>query len=302
MSSLSGNMRGILWMLLGVVGLSFIPLCIRNLAGHISLFEIMFLRGIIALVLIAPWFLRMRVSPLRTGKLRLLTLRAFFTLFAMFALYYGLSQLAMANAVALQFTMPLFSTLLAIAMLGERVDFRRWAATLIGFAGVLVILRPGIAVISLAALGVIGSAALFSAANICAKVLTRTERTDVILFYFYFLVPLFALGPTIYQWTTPSWPDWGWLFALAVANIVGQVAITRSFTHAELSVVMPFDFTRLILVAIIGFFVYAERPDLWVWLGAGIIFIGTYDLARRERGKSRKTESPGDPPVEPKAS
>ena len=287
---MSDNLRGILWMMMGVSAFAFIPLCLRYVKDDLSIYEILFLRAVIAFLIVVPWNLRMPIKRLITPRIWLYLLRAGLTFAAMYAWYYGLIHMLMADAVALQFTAPLFTTMLAIMLLGEKVDAKRWGATLLGFTGAVVILRPGIEVVSLAALAVLASAILFSGASICAKILTRTEPASVILFYFYLLLIPFPAIPSLLDWTPPSFANWGWLAGLAIANILGHLGMVRAFTLAETSVVVPFDFLRLILVALIGFAVFAEMPDAWTWTGAAIIFISTYYLARQETMRARKPE------------
>ena len=205
-----------------------------------------------------------------------------------------------ADAVALSFTAPLFTTILAIIILKEVVRLRRWTATLVGFAGAMLILRPGFATVDPVLLLVILSSAGMAAAFIVIKILSRTESSSTIVAYLnLFMVPA-ALVPALFVWQWPTAGEYLWLFLIGVFGTCAHLAMTKAFSIAETTVVMPFDFTRLPFTALIGYIAFSEVPDLWTWIGAAVIFASTFYIARREaqieRAASRSAE--GNQPAE----
>ena len=219
--------------------------------------------------------------------------------------FYAVSVVPVADAVALSFTAPLFTTVLAIVVLKEVVRLRRWTATLVGFAAAILILRPGFTEVDPNLLLVILSAVGMAAAFIVIKILSRTESSSTIVAYLnLFMIPA-ALIPALFVWQWPSAEEFLWLFLVGVFGTCAHLAITHALAIAETTVIMPFDFTRLPFTALIGYIAFSEVPDVWTWIGAAVIFSSTFYIAHREAqieraaartrgGEARPDESPGD--------
>jgi drug/metabolite transporter (DMT)-like permease len=187
-----------------------------------------------------------------------------------------------AEAVALSFTTPLFATIGAALILGERVRARRWTATLVGFAGVLVIVRPGSVALDWGAGLAILSMALSAGVTLIVKNLTRTERPDVIATYMVLIMTPMSLAPALFVWSWPAAHIWPWLVAMGAMGSCGHMCFLRSFALAEASAVMPYDYTRMVFAAVIGYVFFAEVPDDWTWVGAAIIAGAAIYIAHRE--------------------
>jgi drug/metabolite transporter (DMT)-like permease len=258
------------------------PVAVRALADHMGPAEIIFFRSLLGLVFMAPYFLWIGVGSLRTGVLKLHVQRSVINFVGMTMWFYALALIPLGQAVALHFTMPLFIVILAAMFLGERVGAGRWAATAMGFAGVLIILRPGAVDIGLPALAVLGSALFYGAAVTTIKALTRTESAAAITFYSHLIMLICAVIPTILWWGAPRVADIPYLLLLAVCGTVAPFAVTRALRVVDASVVAPLDFLRLPCAAVAGYFLYAEVPDIWTVIGAVVIIGATTLLARRE--------------------
>jgi drug/metabolite transporter (DMT)-like permease len=191
------------------------------------------------------------------------------------------------QAVALHFTVPLIVVLLAVMILGERPKPLRWAATLIGFCGVLVILRPGLIAIGLPAMMVLGSALSYAGVGIYSRVLGRTDAPAVTTFYYQLMLTLFAAVPTLMVWRTPGLNDVPALILVAFAGTVAPYCLIRAYMHAEASMVAPIDFLRLPFTTLMAIFLFAEPTELWTWVGAAIIFASTTFITRREAKAAR---------------
>jgi drug/metabolite transporter (DMT)-like permease len=196
--------------------------------------------------------------------------------------FWAMTQIALDQAVALHFTLPLFAIVLAVFLLKERLTVTRLGAAVVGFVGVLIILRPGAAPVGLPALAVLASAALYAAAMIMTKVLTRSDSPAVVTFHQHLWLFLLTLAPTLFYWQTPDWRGVQGLLILGIAGTIAPYLFTRGLRLAEASLVISLDFLRLPFNAMVGFFIYDEIPDEWAFLGGALIFGATYYNTMRE--------------------
>lgn len=261
---------------------------VRLVSGEIHPFEAAFFRNALGLVFLAPWLMANGIGVLHVGRLPVHLLRAGFGLCAMLLLFTALSRLPLAEATALTFTAPLFATIGAAVVLGERVRRRRWIATCVGFLGALIVLRPGAAVINPASFIALSAAVFIAAAMLSIKSLSKTEHPNAIVLIMGLLMTPASLVPAAFVWTWPSMETWGWLILMGFAATVGQVCLTRAFAAAEASAVLPLDFSRLVFVSLLGYLMFAEMPDRWTLVGASLIVAATVYIAHREASLARK--------------
>jgi len=284
----SPTVRGALWMTVAAVFFTVMAVAVRYLSGEIPPIEMVAARAVVAITTVGPWLMRRGVAGLRTRRPVLLAVRAVFTAIAVFCWFYALGHMKLADAVTLHFTLPLFGVVLAVLILREKVGLHRWGATVVGFLGTLVVLRPGLAEVNLAAVAVLVSAAFYAVASIQSKILMRTENAGIIVFYMNAFIVVFIAAPTVMQWVTPTPWQAGLLIAVGLCNTLAQLAIQKAFHAADASAVLPFDFLRLPITALAGFVLFAERPDIWTLAGAAIIFGAAYYIAWRERRVRRR--------------
>jgi S-adenosylmethionine uptake transporter len=274
-------------MIVSALNFALMAGAIRYLADRVHPFEMAFFRNLFSLLFMAPWVLRAGLSGLRTSSVRKYGLRGLASIVAMLCWFYGLAMMPIAEATALSFTAPIFASIGAILFLGERMGVRRWSAIVVGFVGAMIILRPGLSAVSLPALVVLGGSAAVAASIIMVKILSRTEPTSLIVAYMgIYLVPM-SLVPALFVWTTPTGTDWLWLIFIGAVATFGQLAITSAYAAAEATVVLPFDYTRLLFAALIGFVAFGEVPDTWTWLGAAVIAASAIYIAHREALRAR---------------
>ena len=275
--------RGAIAMVCSSLAFAMMMAIVRHLSQDLHPFEVAFFRNFIGFAVVLPWFLCSAGVTLRTERPWLHLGRAACGLSAMLCLFMAISLMPLAEVTAVTFTSPLFATAGAALVLRETVRLRRWTATLTGFAGVLIILRPGAEALAPGALLALAAAAFMASAMLFIKVLSRTEHPTTIVVYFGMLLTPMSLIPALFVWETPALHHLPWLIALGVTATVGQLLLTQAFSAADASLVMPFDFSRLIFVAIIGAVFYAELPDVWTWIGAGVIVAASAYVAHRER-------------------
>lgn len=279
---------GALWAIAAAVSFAVMMTSVRHLGGRFDAFEIVFVRSLVGLFMVIPLVAGSGIRALRPTRLPLHVVRTLFALFAMVTLYYALAEIPVADAIALTFLIPLFTTVAAVVVLRERVGLHRWTATLVGFAGALVIIRPGFVALEIPVLLAVLSSVLYAGAWSCVKILTRTDSAVVTVFWMNVLmVPLTAV-PAAFAWVDPRPEDVLPLLVMAVSGWAAHVCQARAFAATDTSAVMPFDFLRLPLGALFGFLLFAEIVDAWTWAGAVIIFVAGYYVTLREaRGGTR---------------
>lgn len=250
--------------------------------------QILFLRNLIAVPVIAGIItLIIGASALRTRQPSLHALRGVIMLAAVWLNFTGLSYLPLAEATALIFSAPLFITALSVPLLRESVGWRRWSAVLLGFAGVLVIVRPGGETFQLASLLPIGAALIYAVFMISARWIERGESFWTMML-FTMLFPMIYAAPIALAVWTPILPEDLWLFlAIAVSGSLGLALVGQAFRWAPASLVAPFDYTALIWAVGLGWMLWGDKPIIWTILGAIIIAIsGIFIMLREAPGPS----------------
>lgn len=280
--SLPPNLKGACWMLASCIGFS-VMVCFVKLAGRaLSSFEVTFFRCFFGLVAILPLIAWHGIGALRTRHLGMHAWRGVLGMAAMMCAYFGIARLPLATYTALSFSKPLFAIVLAVFVLGEIVRWRRWAATAVGFAGVLVMMRPGTEAFDPNALFAIGDALSIAILITVLKRLPAYEQPLAMLFYFGIVASPLALIPAMLHWVWPSPQTWLFLAVIGVTGALSQYFWIMAFRTGEASAVAPFDYSRLIFTGAVGIVFFAEVPDAWTLAGAGLIVASTVYLARRE--------------------
>lgn len=282
-------LKGALWMTLGCSGLGAMNVLVRYISTELHPFEIAFFRNLGQLVFMLPWLMSRGVIAMRTQRIGAHVIRSLLGLAAMLCWFTTLSIMPVAEATALSFTVPLFATIGAALILKETVRLRRWSATLIGFVGALIILRPGFTELSDAAMLALVSAAFIAAAVLMTKSLSRTDSAALIVFYTALIMTPLSVFPAIFVWETPSLEMFGWLVVIGGTAAGAHLCINKAFASADASAVMPYDFVRLPVAAVLAYMIFGAKVDMWTWLGAGVIFLATVYVARREIQLARET-------------
>ncbi len=276
--------EGILWMLLSCACLSGVAVLGRYAAlSGVAVAQIVLLRLAFAGLSMAPMVAVRGLGMLRTPHLRLYLVRVAMGFLAMTTWFGAISLAPVGEVTAIAFLMPLFATMGAALFLGERVGLRRWGAIGVGFLGALVILRPGVAEPSAGALLAVLSAVAMAASSLFIKQLADRDHPDTVVLITTLLQTTLALGPGLWVWA-PLEPElWGVFALMGLFGMLGHITLARAFRAADASVVMGVDFARLPFAVAFGWLLFGEVIEIWVWLGAGIIFAAAFYTARRER-------------------
>lgn len=284
-------------MLLAALLFSGLNTTVRLASTQVPVLEVMFFRNFYNLVFMLPWLFRIGFAVLRTERLGLHALRSGFGLTSMFLQFTALSLMPLAEATALSFTTPLFATIGMALVVGEKVRARRWAAIALGFVGVLIMLWPHLSMpaeisigIGIAPLMMLCGSAIVGGGFTCVKLLSRTESPNVMVFYMgLFMMPV-SLVPALFVWVWPSPLGWVYLTGVGICATLAHLCFNRAFAAADASAVLPFDYTRLLIVAVFGFALFGEMPSLWTWMGAGIIVAVNIYIAQREAVRARNEQ------------
>ncbi len=272
-------------MLVAVATFACMDAVLKVLAGHYPPMQVGALRGASSLpfiVLSVALFGRWR--DLRPVRLSLHLARGVLAIVMLAGFIYAVRVLSLADAYSIFFVAPLLVTAFAVPLLGESVDWRRWVAIGVGLAGVLAMLRPsGSALKSLGMIGALVSALAYALSAISVRVLTRTDTTASMVFWFLFLLTLFATLIALPSWIPIRRQDWLWIAALGLTGSFAQHMITEAFRHAPASVIAPFEYTGLLWAAVIDRVFWGVLPGSRVFLGGGVIVASGLYLIWRER-------------------
>ena len=276
MATLPPVIRAALWMSGALLSFMAMAIAGRELSKELTTFQILFFRSLIGLGVVALLLQRSGWTQLRTTAFRTHLVRNVAHFGGQYGWFYGIALIPLTEVFAIEFTVPIWTAILASLVLGERMSALRALAVAIGFVGVLVILRPGIAVVSPGALAVFGGALGYAASHVFTKRLSRTETPLAILFYMTAIQLPLGLVPALPGWVWPSAPLWPWVGVVAVTALSAHYCLARAFRLADATVVVPMDFLRLPLIAVVGFLLYGEKLEVWVLVGAIIVFVGAW--------------------------
>jgi drug/metabolite transporter (DMT)-like permease len=277
-------LAGVLWMLLSCALLSGVAAMGRYAALEgIHPFQVVFLRLFFAVVALSPVLAWRGPSMLKTDHLPIYAVRIVLGLMGMTAWFAALKLLSVGEVTAVGFLTPLFATVGAALFLGEIVGWRRWTSTLVGFAGAVIMLRPGFAEVGHGTWLALIAALAMAAASLMIKRLSDRDDPDKVVLISVCLQTPIALVPALFVW---QWLDpgmWALLAVMGLVGMLGHITLTRAFANADASLVMGMDFAKLPFAVLFGFVLFAELIDLWTWIGAGVIFAASAYNAQRER-------------------
>ncbi|MDA8637983.1 DMT family transporter [Rhodospirillales bacterium] len=271
---MQGITLSVLWMSGALVSFLSMALAGRELSAELNTFQILFFRSAIGVLIIVAILSKAGWYQIKTDRLPTHFIRNIAHYVGQFGWFYAIAIIPLAQVFAIEFTIPIWTALLAPFLLGERVTPMRLAVIVIGFTGILVILRPGMVPFEIGAISALIAAIGYALSHTLTKKLTATDSPLAVIFYMTVIqLPMGAI-PSFLDWTTPSMSMWPWLILVGVTALSAHYCMARAFAHADAIVVVPMDFLRLPLVAVIGLIFYGEPLDLWVLLGAAIIFAG----------------------------
>jgi drug/metabolite transporter (DMT)-like permease len=290
------NIRGALFVVTGGFLLIVMASLVKILGQTLPVFEVLFVRFLAGLIVIFPLVWRMGFRITHTGKIHLHVTRSFVGFMGNLCFFFALIHIPLADTVTIQFSRPLFMIVIAGLFLGEIVGLKRSITTLIGFGGILMITQPFSAGFDPWALSALGGTFFGTLVVLTVKLLSRTEHTITIMFYFALFTTLFAFIPAMVTWQNPTLLELGLLILTGALGIIGQGMFTHGVGLGETSFVMPFDYMRIVYAFFLGIIWFSEIPGIWSFAGAGVIIGTSVYLLRTENRKKalEKSEEAGD--------
>jgi len=287
------SVRGMIWCLLAAVAFMFMVMIVRHLSADFNAGELAFWRALFGLALMVPVFSRNGSALFRTDRFGMHLFRNLMHFVAIAGWYYAISGINLSVGMSLQVSVPLITIVLAIVFLREKVDAARWIAAVLGFAGVLIILRPGVEPVTLFAVAALVSAAGYAGANIATKVLKPGSSSDTIVFYMNLIHLPLAFGTAMLMGGlgVPSLEKLPWLVGLGASATLAHWLLAQALGAADASLVIIGDFMKLPLVTLGAILFFGEAPVVWAWVGGVVIFAATFYTVRREARAARATSS-----------
>ena len=283
-------LRAALLMAVSAVFFGAMAVTIRLASRQLHAFEIAFFRNLFGALFASPLLWRHGLGLLRTDKFGFYLARCVIGIGSMLAGFWAIVHLPLAQAISLSYSTPLFVTIGAVIFLGEVVRVRRWSAVLVGFVGVLVIVRPGAASFTTASLVPLFAAALSATTAISIKYLSRTERADAIVLMTTLLwVPL-SLPTALWVWQWPQPMTWLWVGLAGLFGTSGHMFWTRALQRGDVSMLTPISYLQLPVVALAGWALFDETLDRYTVLGAAIIIASNVYIAQREARLARQRQ------------
>ncbi|MDP6426946.1 MAG: DMT family transporter [Rhodospirillales bacterium] len=281
----NANYRGALYVIAGAFLLTVMASLAKFLGDSLTVPMMVFMRFLAGFIFLLPFIWRFGFANLKTGRFKLHLVRGSVGFLGNMAMFFSIVHIVMADAITIQFSRPLFTVLLAGLFLGEVVGGRRASAAIIGFLGILIITRPFGEGFSPWYFSAIGGAVTATIVVLVVKVLSRTEHTMVIIFYFTATTTVLSAIPALIFWQTPTPTELVILMLMGALGVFGQTLFTHGIGLGETSFVLPFDYLRIVFAFAIGLIWFAEFPPGWSYLGAAIIIVSSYYLLRTERAR-----------------
>ena len=265
-----------------MLGLAGMSVAVKYLSQTMSVWELLVLRAVFALTILSPALLRIGPRVLHTKRLGLHVLRSSFGLFGIVSMFFALKHLDLALVTTLGFARILFMIICAVLFLGEVIRWRRSLATVVGFVGVVVCMRPGAGDFDPWTFMALGTALMGAGVTTTIKRLTSTEGPMTITSYSYLMMGGVALVPALFVWHAPSPEELIAVVAMAAFSTMGQTCVVYALRAGEVTAVTPFEYSRLLWAVAFGYLLFAEVPAASTWMGGAIIVASTLYIALRE--------------------
>jgi drug/metabolite transporter (DMT)-like permease len=285
----SGPVAAAIWITLSMALMGALAAFVRaavNTGMHPV--QVVFLRNLFATLTLTPLLAWRGLSLMRSAQLPLYGVRVVISLLSMQAWFYAISLIPIGEVTAISFMAPVFGTVGAIVVLGERVRLRRWTAVIVGFLGAMIILRPGAAPLGMGQACAIFSALSIGVAVIMVKQLTAVDDPDKVVFLTNLMLTPLSLAPALLLWTRPAPEAIVPVLGMGLSAALAHVALVRGYAATEASLGMTFEFSRLPFSVVIAYLAFGETIDAWTWVGAAIIFAAAVYIARREAQLARQ--------------
>lgn len=279
-------LKAAFWMALSIASFLTMSVAGRETTSVLNVFQVLELRSVIGWFIILPVVMASGgFAAMRSNRMKLHVARNVVHYVGQGAWLYALTLIPLAVLISVEFTTPIWTAILAVSFLGERMTRARIASIVLGLIGVIVIVRPSAGSVNPGHLMVLGAAVCFGISMVMVKSLTRTESTIRIIFWMLIVQSALGLVPALYEWRNPPLDLWPWIVVIAFTGMSSHLCLARALVYAEATLIAPMDFLRVPLSALIGWLLYSEQIDIYVALGAALILAGNMLNLKRKAPK-----------------
>ena len=279
---LNNNQFAILLIIISIIFGTLMGTFIKLAQEELNVFTTGFLRFFFGFLIITPYILKTKFAVFSTKNLKIHILRSALNLPAMLLGFAALAMLPLEKMTAIHFIVPIIVTILAVIFLKEKIYLYRSIALVMGFLGMLIILRPGIIDISIGIYMALISSLIWSVVIILTKKVSKDDSAITILSHQYVYMSLFSFPLVIYFWDQPSLKTIIFILCAAMSGTILHIALNHAYKLVDVTMTQPYSFLGLVVSSIIGYFVFSDKPDFYTWLGASVIFCGVLLISYRE--------------------
>ncbi len=279
---LNNNQFAIFLIIISIIFGTLMGTFIKLAQEELNVFTTGFLRFFFGFLIITPYILKTKFEVFSTKNLKIHILRSALNLPAMLLGFAALAMLPLEKMTAIHFIVPIIVTILAVIFLKEKIYLYRSIALVIGFLGMLIILRPGIIDISIGIYMALISSLIWSIVIILTKKVSKDDSAITILSHQYVYMSLFSFPLVIYFWDQPSLKTIIFILCAAMSGTILHIALNHAYKLVDVTMTQPYSFLGLVVSSIIGYFVFSDKPDFYTWLGASVIFCGVLLISYRE--------------------
>tara|TARA_B100000963_G_scaffold123695_1_gene107877 strand:+ start:370 stop:1257 length:888 start_codon:yes stop_codon:yes gene_type:complete len=262
----------------GTMMLTFLKLAQKDVNVYVA----GFFRFLFGFLIIFPYILKTKLTVFKTNHLKKHFIRAVLNLPSMILYFSALVMMPIEKITAISFVVPFLVTILAVLFLGEKIYIYRGLALILGFIGMLIILRPGIINVSIGVYMALASSFMWSIVIILTKSIAKDDSSITILSYGYMFMTIFSFIIVLFFWQTPNLQTIIYLFFAGLSGTLLHLCMNHAYKLVDVSMIQPYSFLSLVFASLIGYYIFNETPDLFTWLGASIIFIGVLIISYRE--------------------
>ena len=279
---LNNNQFAIFLIIISIIFGTLMGTFIKLAQEELNVFTTGFLRFFFGFLIITPYILKTKFEVFSTKNLKIHILRSALNLPAMLLGFAALAMLPLEKMTAIHFIVPIIVTILAVIFLKEKIYLYRSIALVMGFLGMLIILRPGIIDISIGIYMALISSLIWSVVIILTKKVSKDDSAITILSHQYVYMSLFSFPLVIYFWDQPSLKTIIFILCAAMSGTILHIALNHAYKLVDVTMTQPYSFLGLVVSSIIGYFIFSDKPDFYTWLGASVIFCGVLLISYRE--------------------
>ena len=281
------DLEGIFWVTCSCFCISLMIAIVKATSAHIHVTQILMMRCFFSFLLFAPLIIKTNGTIFKTKKLGLHFVRSISGFISMLSWFYVATEIPLPEAVSITFIVPILTTAAAVVILKEKVGYRLWVSLILGFIGVLIIVRPGFETINFAHFICLISTISWAVSNILTKQLSETDSPKTVALYVAIIIFIFSIPAAAPYLKAMTLMELFWFFLLGVSANLAHISLSIAYGKTDLSILQPFDFTRLIFVSLIAYFAFGQLVDIYMITGSLIIVFSSFYLSLNKKSEQK---------------